>query len=228
MFNGSTCIACSSENRSEQRTPLVRNAWTSGRLIVMVVGLLLLFAVTLAQGQAPADKKDGEPAPARWTVLFRADDPSVWDTNAKGPKGEQIAIPLKFAPDEFRYLRLRRMDTGEALILPLSPDQLENGKPPTRETGFWWQGENKNTYGGFHLGIVQGPRRKFPEPHGMITVMYDGWDGFTGSGFGHKYGVNEAQCYCWRGKEIKRTVFEIGVTDDSLSPKEKLNLLPRR
>jgi hypothetical protein len=197
------------------------NAWR-------VVGLLILITVTPAWSQAPGDKQDPKPAPARWAVLFRSDDPSLWDTDAKGPKGEQIAIPLKFAPDEFHYLRLRRMDTREALILQVTPDQLDNGKTPTRETGYWWQGENKNTYGGYHLGIVQGPRRKFPEPQGMICVMYDGWDGFTGSGFGHKYGVNNSQYYCWRGKEIPRTVFEIAVTDDPLSPQEKRCLVPRR
>jgi hypothetical protein len=228
MSNGNACMSGGPGKRSEQRALLARTAWTSASLAVMVGGLLILLAGAPTRGDNPADKKDAEPEPARWTILFRADDPSVWNRNAKGPKGEQIAIPLKFAPEEFRYLRLRRMDTGEALILPLSPDQLDNGKPPRRETGFWWQGENKNSYGGFHLGIVQGPRRKFPEPQGMICVMYDGWDGFTGSGFGHKYGVNDAQYYCWRGKEIKRTVFEIAVSNDSLSPKEKRDLVPRR
>src|SRR5262245_5630548 len=91
-----------------------------------VAGLLMLFAVNQGWGQAPADKPETKPEtkPARWTILFRADDPSVWDKDAQGAKGEQIAIPLKFAPATFRYLRLRRMDTREALILPLTPDQL--------------------------------------------------------------------------------------------------------
>ena len=38
----------------------------------------------------------------------------------------------------------------------------------------------------------------------MICVMYDGWDGFAGSGFGHRYGVNDAQGYSWHGKEIRQ------------------------
>ena len=54
------------------------------------------------------------------------------------------------------------MDTGEALILPLTSDQLQNGKPPTPEAGFWWKGANEDDYKGHHLGIVQGPRHKFP------------------------------------------------------------------
>jgi hypothetical protein len=192
-----------------------------------VAGLLVLSAVGLAWGQAPADKQETPPAPARWTILFRSADPSVWDQDAKNAKGEQVAIPLKFAPAKFRYLRLRRMDTGEALILPLSPDQLQNGKPPKPEEGFWWNGANVDEYKGRHLGIVQGPRRKFPEPRGLICVMHDGWDGFAGSGFGHKYGIGDDQYYSWRGKEIPRTVFEIAVSDGPLSPEEKRCLVSR-
>jgi hypothetical protein len=190
-------------------------------------GLLILSAVAPAWGQAPADKKDPPPAPADWTILFRADDPSVWDTNAKDDKGEQIAIPLKFAPDKFSYLRLRRMDTGEALILPLTPDQLRNGKPGDPDAGFWWNGTAKEDWEGRHLGIVEAKRYKFPAPKGMIGVMTENWDAFTGSGFGHKCFVNDAQYYCWRGKEIKRTVFEIGVAEGPLSPDQKRNLLTK-
>ena len=51
--------------------------------------------------------------------------------------------------------------------------------------------------------------------------MYDGWDGFTGSGFGHKYGVNDRQYCCWRGKEIPRTAFEIAVAAGPLTQSEK-------
>jgi hypothetical protein len=193
-----------------------------------VAVLLVLSAVGPAWGQAPADKQETPPVPARWTILFRSADPSVRDQDAKNAKGEQIAIPLKFAPAKFRYLRLRRMDTGEALILPLTPDQLQNGKPPKPEEGFWWNGANVDEYKGRHLGIVQGPRRKFPEPRGLICVMYDGWDGFAGSGFGHKYGFNDDQCYSWRGKEIPRTAFEIAVSDGPLSPEEERCLVSKR
>jgi hypothetical protein len=196
-------------------------------LAMRVAGLTALFVVCPAWGQAPGDKQDAAPAPASWTVLFRSDDPSAWDKDAKGEKGEQIAIPLKFAPESFRYLRLRRMDTGDALILPLTPDQLQNGKPGAAEAAFWWNGTAKEEWKGRHLGIVQAPRQKFPAPKGMIAVMNDGWDGFAGSGFGHKCFVNDGQYYCWQGKEIPRTVFEIAVSDGPLSPEEKRSLVSK-
>lgn len=185
-----------------------------------LVGLLILAAVALSCGQA----QDAAPVPAKWTILFRADDPAVWDTDAKA-NGQQIAIPLQFAPATFRYLRLRRMDTWDALILPMTREQMQNGKPPARESSFWWNGTSKEEWKGRHLGIVQGPRHRFPAPKDMIAVMNDGWDGFAGSGFGHKCFVNDGQYFCWRGKEIPCTVFEIGVSDGPLSPQERRSLI---
>jgi hypothetical protein len=160
---------------------------------------------------------------ARWTVLFRADDPSVWDTDSR--RGEKFAVPLWQVPATFRYLRLRRMDTGEALILPLTRDQLQNGKLPSGEVGYWWNGTSKKDWEGRHLGIAQAPRYRFPAPKGMIHVMTEGWDGYTGSGFGHKCFVNDKQYYCWRGQEIRKTLFEVAVSDGPLSPEDRRCLL---
>jgi len=192
-----------------------------------VAGLLILCAVNLAWGQTPADKPERPDArqPERWTILFRADDPSLWDTDAKNAEGEQIAIPLKFAPASFRYVRLRRMDTWEEQILPLTPSQLRNGKPGAKDEVYWWNGTSKVEWQGRHLGIVYAPRHSFPAPRGMIAVMNDGWDGFAGSGFGHKCFFNDGQYYCWRGKELPRTAFEIAVSDGPLTAEEKRSLV---
>jgi hypothetical protein len=205
---------------------------SSSVLAAGVAGCFLLSAVILAvadgrhaQGQSPPAKKDAETPATKWTVLFRSDDPSVWDTDSKGKK---YAIPLEKAPEKFKYLRLRRMDSGEAQILRLTPDDLQNGTPPNPEVGYWWNGTAKEDWKGRHLGIVKGPRNKFPVPKGMICTMTDGWDAFTGSGFGHKAFVNDGQYYCWRGKEIKKTVFEIAVSDGPLDAVDKADLLPKR
>jgi hypothetical protein len=174
------------------------------------------------QGLAHRSEPTAAPAKApetdKWIILFRADDPSAWDTPSY--TAERWAVPLHLVPD-FRYLRLRRMDTGEALILQMSRDQLRNDKLPAPETGYWWNGSAKVEWMGRHLGIAQGPRYKFPVPKGMICVMNQGWDSFTGSGFGHKAFVDNAQYYCWRGQEIPKTVFEIAVTAGPLSPEEE-------
>jgi hypothetical protein len=119
------------------------------------------------------------------------------------------------------YLRLRRMDTGEALILPLSFAELRNGQPPSATKGTCWNGTAKKEWQGRHLGIAQGRRQRFPIPKETIGVMSDRLEFFSGSGFGHKCFVNDKQYYCWRGKEISRTFFEIAVTEEPLTPQEK-------
>jgi hypothetical protein len=186
-----------------------------------------------AQNPAPPDlgarakgpgKIDDVPD-ARWTVLFRADDPTAWDTDSRGAR---FAVPLSKAPDPIRYLRLRRMDTKEALIVRLDRSQLRTAPRRAPEQGAWWNGTAKYDWGGRHLGVAQAPRHKFPNFDNYIAVMNEGWDVFVGSGFGHKCFRNEqaGQCYSWRGKEIPRTVFEIAVTDQPLSPQEQACLLP--
>jgi hypothetical protein len=205
--------------RSNQQIPMTIGV--VGLILLSVVGFAVL-GVRLARGQDAAAKQDGGTPPAKWKILFRSDDPSKWDTRTKG-----VAVPLDSAPKKFRYLRLRRMDTDEAMILRIRPDELRNGGVEIGEKGYWWQGTAKEGWGGRHLGIVEGPRHKFPARHGLITIMWDGWDGFTGSGFGHAYGVNNSQRYSWRGKEISRTEFEIAVSDGPLSAEERRVLLPQ-
>jgi hypothetical protein len=215
--------------------PVARNSLYGGRAMraarfapaLGAAGLLVLAAWGLhsASAQEPAPKKAAAPEPARWKILFRSDNPALWDTNTKGK-----AIPLRYAPKKLRYLRLRRMDTGEALIIRLTPDQLRNGKPPASEKGFWWNGTAKEDYKGRHLGIVEGPRYKFPAPNGMISVMNmnPDWSDFTGSGFGHKAFVNDGQYYSWRGQEIGKTAFEIAVGEGPLTQDELRCLLVKR
>jgi hypothetical protein len=75
-------------------------------------------------------------------IRFLSHDPSVWDSESKGTK---FAIPLQSAPNGFRSLRRRRIDTGEALILPLSFAELRNGKPPSAAGGSWTAKEEGDT-----------------------------------------------------------------------------------
>jgi hypothetical protein len=191
--------------------------------LVLCAGGLAMAGLRSAWGQDGAPKQGDTDAPARWTILFRADNPALWNTRAKGK-----AIPLTQAPAKVRYLRLRRMDTGEALILPITRELLWNGTPKTPDVGHWWNGTAKLDWKGRHLGIAQAPRHKFPAPHGMIAVMTENWDAWTGSGFGNKAFVNDGQYYCWRGTEIPRTAFEIAVSEGPLSKAERRSLVRQR
>jgi serine/threonine protein kinase len=214
---------------------VVRRPRRTGLLVLAVVGAALLigtFALCLAgtgwwllhgwvHNPTALAKK-----PERWTVLFRSDDPSVWDTDSPEPK---FAVPLQRAPQDIRYLRLRRLDTDEFLIVPISYNLLDGAARGTRQT-HWWNGTNKQAFGGRHLGIAEEPLKKFPSNSNIISVMNSpervGWDVYTGSGFGHKCQNDaEGQCYCWRGAQIPKTVFEVAVTAGPLTPEEQRWLL---
>jgi hypothetical protein len=217
-------------------------SWGTRRLVVLIAGLAALFgllAVCLAgavwwalhgvlAGPSPSDPAGKGARPDRWTVLFRSDDPGLWNTDRK--RGDdQFGVPLAKAPALIHYVRLRRLDTGEALIVPITRAQLDAAPAPPPERGAWWNGTAKEEYTGLHLGIAQAPRGHWPNIDGIISVQNDGWDAFSGSGFGHLcMHPGAGQKYCWRGQEIPRTVFEIAVTAESLTDDEQRCLAPTR
>jgi hypothetical protein len=46
-------------------------------------------------GQTSPDKQEAKAEAATWTLLFRSDDPSVWNTRSKGDK---VAYPVAWRP----------------------------------------------------------------------------------------------------------------------------------
>jgi hypothetical protein len=161
---------------------------------------------------------DDPKTPEHWVILFRSDDPGLWNTDA-----QDFALPLKKAPATIAFVRLRRMDTGDTQIVRLTRRQLGIAEVPNERRTYWWNGSAKQERGACHLGILHNQRYKFPAPAGLICLLEDRWDCFLGSGFGHKTFVNElaGQCYSWKNREIKRTIFEIAVTKDPLTAAEQ-------
>lgn len=156
--------------------------------------------------------------PDRWRVLFRSKKPELWNTNTQA--GDDFAIPLRSTPADAKYLRLRRMDNGEAIILPMTRGRVGRADPQGRAVR--WNGEGKDEHGGYHLGIAEGPVARFTEGQGTIGVLMDGWDANPGSGFGHAHHVEDGgQRYSWKGKEIPATVFEVAVTSGELTEAER-------
>jgi hypothetical protein len=156
--------------------------------------------------------------PNHWRIFFRSDKPALWNTNTQD--GDDFAIPLSSLQFGTKYLRLRRMDTGEAIIIPMTIQRVGYADPPG--TKVRWNGEGKDEHGGYHLGIAEGPIAKFLEGKGTIGVLMDGWDANPGSGFGHAHHIDSGgQRFSWMGKEIPATVFEIAVTVDGLTEQEE-------
>jgi hypothetical protein len=163
---------------------------------------------------ATDDKKD----PGRWRILFRSKKPELWNTNTQA--SDDFAIPLRSTPLETKYLRLRRMDTGEAIIIPMTRARIGRVDRPSGKAR--WNGEGKDEFGGHHLGIAEGAVARFTEGQGTIGVLMDGWDANPGSGFGHAHHIeNGGQRFSWRGKELSPTVFEVAVTTGELTEAER-------
>ncbi|QEL16266.1 serine/threonine protein kinase [Limnoglobus roseus] len=101
----------------------------------------------------------GAGGPKEWLVLFRSDDPTVW--NHDSPDERRFAIPVTRAPRDIRYLRLKRMDTGDALIIPVSRDGLSES-PTKMDREYTWNGAANELFKARHLGIAQG--RAFRPP----------------------------------------------------------------
>jgi hypothetical protein len=91
--------------------------------------------------------------PSDWLVVFRSADPSVWNTHS--PLKSIFAIPLSQAPIDVRYLRLKRMDTGEIQIVAVRHADLARYPGLQTDQDFIWNGCNTDAYGGRHLGIGQ-------------------------------------------------------------------------
>jgi|SRR5579883_1559348 len=158
--------------------------------------------------------------PGRWVLLFRSKNPALWNTSTW--TADDFARPLRGTPPDTRYLRLRRMDTGDAIIIPMIRGRVARADPPGQGPTVRWNGRGDNEHGGYHLGIAEGPAVKWTEGKGTVAVLMDGWDANPGSGFGHAHHVdNGGQRFAWLGKEIPPVAFEVAVTAAELTDAEK-------
>ena len=114
-------------------------------------------------------------APKGWMVLFRLADPSVWNTDS--PDEAKFAMPVAHAPKDIRYLRLKRMDTGETLIVSVRhADLAQTPKQMPDHQDFVWNGAANEMHRARHLGIAEtrpvrgmspkGPPKKGPPGKG--------------------------------------------------------------
>jgi hypothetical protein len=189
--------------------------------------LFTCFAVSTISSSAASAKSSNKSDDNRWTVLFRGDDSSIWGT-AAGKKDARngYSIAKSSVPDEFKYLRLKRLETGDSVDLALPRKQLYNHRAEL-DDDVVWKGEIFTDRGTsiLRLGIC---RLSWPTAVGEAYIARRGKsgidDGYRGWGFGHVRGANKLE-YCWEGKPIKKTVFEIAVTNTDLTSDESAALL---
>ena len=155
-----------------------------------------------------------------WTVIFRSANPAIWNTDIKQGRNA-FAMSLAKVPDRVKYLRLKRCDTDDYVIIEMSKERLGttsndgrigwNGKCflacDTRWLGIYDKADDVNVPG--HLFTDAGQN------------LCGGW------GFGSKSYALGKQFYGWSGVEIPDTVFEIAVKSGPLSATERKCLLSK-
>lgn len=177
---------------------------------------------------------------AEWTIIFRSDDPRVWNTDsATDPK--RFAIPVSELKDDIKYVRIARPDRLY-VILSISKEQLVQRS----EVGqYGWIGTaerrilNAKDSNALQLGVFNLEWRFMgsdqPKKKGagmgdskLSRVFIDApgnKTGHRGWGFGVKVPKRDEQGFSWNGERIEPTVFEIGVKSSELTSDERQHLL---
>ena len=88
------------------------------------VAIFLIAHAAIADPATTTTKPSGGDG---WTVLFRADDPTIWG-KATGDvtSQERFAVAADKFPSEVKYLRLKRVDTGDAVIMAMGTARLDS------------------------------------------------------------------------------------------------------
>ncbi|MEM6916369.1 MAG: hypothetical protein AAF491_07350 [Verrucomicrobiota bacterium] len=142
------------------------------------------------------------PESGSW-VLFRSNDVNLWGQEVY--RGENArARRLEVLPAWAEWISVRRVDSGEAVYVPVENLSLSHSEAPG---SFGFNGSHELFYGARHLGVYSDAC-----PNEVETrFTYGGW------GFGHRVGDLEdadesTQASGWAGKEISGdTVFEIAL-----------------
>ena len=163
-----------------------------------------------ATGSLPPKVEEG------WTILFRSSDPLLWNVDVQNADSYSVAV--KNAPGDARYLRMRRVDTGEFVIIPVSANSLDRFQ---YSTPFSWRGEKRLNRQACVLGIVDA-RTPAKSPN-YLAMTRDG--NFSGWGFAVPEEGEERQSYVWNGQPIQKTVIEVAITSRTLRPEETRCLL---
>jgi hypothetical protein len=158
-----------------------------------------------------------------WTVIFRSDDPTIWNTATNRGK-DRFSTPLDKVPNGIKYLKLTEMAKKNFAIIEMTNLRLSDR---TEQDGYGWIGTCYNQFGGRHLGIYDVAWRDYPA--GAIVIyelrqpfLYRGW------GFGHRSVFDDVQGYSWDGQPVAKVVLEIAVKFTPLTPDETKKLLKKK
>jgi hypothetical protein len=186
--------------------------------IVRALVATVLLTATVARAQE-----------AEWTVILRGDTPKNWCKDVGNPN-DANGYAVKTAPAGVQFLRVRRMDTKEAVIIPMTNTLLTVSQPIGGNKDFWWTGA-VNTRGPDNdekkiLGIANVKWPAMKRGQHLVRRSSKHSQGWRGWGFSREAGgASDAQTYSWAGNPIEKTVFEVAVKTSALTADERKLLL---
>ncbi len=169
-----------------------------------------------------------------WLTIFRSADPSIWNSD-HNEGDDHFAMKLSEVPEGVEWLRLKRVDTGEFVIMPMQK-QLLSKEVELRDMR--WVGtahlqrvrlaSQDRIFENRTLGVAN-MLWKAPYKSTVLVcrkpVDRKGASGYAGWGFGKFSHVYSSQNFTWAGKKIAPTVFEIAVKRGHLKRHESRMLL---
>jgi len=152
-----------------------------------------------------------------WTILFRSTNPLLW--NIEVNNGDDYSLPIKAVPAGMRYLRIRRMDTMDEVIIPCKRAELDQVHWPTPRAIF--RGDKRLNRQACVVAILD-PSHAVDHSQPLIALTPEGW--YSGWGFAESGEGIEKQAWVWDGQSIGLTEMEIAVTDRPLRTTEEKHL----
>lgn len=167
-----------------------------------------------------------------WQVVFRSSDPSIWNTDTRKAE-DNFAVSLGSNLAFSGFVRIVRMDTGQAIILRLATKNITD---VTQMGRYIWNGastqESKRVPDGSIvetrlLGIADTSLKlSYRSPYYATVNLSGRGNGYGGWGFARQSLLYSNQRYAWdKDQPEKSVVFEIALKTQPLSTSESESLL---
>ena len=159
--------------------------------------------------------------PVSWRVIFRSDDPEIWNTDCDAGS-DRFAIALSRIQGFVKYIKLKRTDTGESVIVPTTSTRL--GK--VNDGQYFWSGRAVRYQNTIRFGVANRAWLHGYKEGSQVSPKSGHKNGYGGWGFGRVCLVNSGgQVYLWEDHGIDRTAFEVSIKFHPLPPEERVRLL---
>jgi hypothetical protein len=153
-----------------------------------------------------------------WRVIFRASSPALWNTAVDSE--EAYAVPLAEVPESVKFLRLRRTDSDQHVILPIGKTLLAEGGAISQR--LLWRNEIDRD-GVQFLGAANSAL--MVSTAGQPYIGNEGRASYAGWGFGGLWQNPTGRSVSWAGMPLTDVEIEIAIKSEDLSPEEAKALL---